>query len=39
MSLVVQEGPERLWKWRVAGTVRLAGGPRRPEDAGRQADS
>jgi len=27
MSLVVQEGPERLWNWRIAGTVRLLGGP------------
>jgi 2'-5' RNA ligase len=25
MSLVVQEGPERLWNWRIAGTVRLLG--------------
>jgi 2'-5' RNA ligase len=25
MSLVTQDGPERLWNWRVAGTVRLLG--------------
>ena len=27
MSLVVQDGPERLWNWRIAGTVRLLGQP------------
>jgi 2'-5' RNA ligase len=27
MSLVVQDGPEDLWNWRVAGSVRLAGEP------------
>lgn len=26
MSLVVQDGPEDQWNWRVAGTVRLLGG-------------
>jgi 2'-5' RNA ligase len=25
MSLVVQEGPEQLWKWRIAGSVGLLG--------------
>lgn len=25
MSLVVQDGPERLWDWRVTGTARLLG--------------
>lgn len=25
MSLVIQEGPEQLWDWRVAGTARLLG--------------
>jgi 2'-5' RNA ligase len=27
MSLVIQDGPEELWNWRVAGSARLAGGP------------
>jgi hypothetical protein len=27
MSLVVQDGPEQSWNWRVAGTARLLGGP------------
>jgi len=31
MSLVVQDGPERQWNWRVAGTVHLAGGSRSSE--------
>jgi hypothetical protein len=26
LSLVVQDGPEDLWNWRVAGNVRLLGG-------------
>ena len=26
MSLVVQDGPEDLWNWRVAGSARLLGG-------------
>ena len=25
LSLVVQNGPEQLWDWRVAGTARLLG--------------
>jgi 2'-5' RNA ligase len=29
LSLIVQDGPERLWNWRVAGTVGLLGGPSR----------
>lgn len=39
MSLVIQDGPERLWNWRVAGTVRLAGEPRPPEGDNQQIDS
>ena len=27
MSLVVQDGPEDLWNWKVAGSARLLGGP------------
>ncbi len=27
MSLVVQDGPEDLWNWQVAGSARLLGGP------------
>jgi 2'-5' RNA ligase len=27
LSLVVQDGPERLWNWRVAGTADLLGEP------------
>ena len=27
LSLVVQNGPEQLWDWRVAGTARLGGTP------------
>jgi 2'-5' RNA ligase len=27
MSLVVQDGPETLWNWQVAGSARLLGGP------------
>jgi hypothetical protein len=27
MSLVVQNGPETLWNWQVAGSARLLGGP------------
>jgi hypothetical protein len=25
MSLVVQDGPEDLWNWRIAGSARLLG--------------
>jgi 2'-5' RNA ligase superfamily len=32
VSLVIQHGPERIWDWRTAGTVRLA------EPAGTQAE-
>jgi hypothetical protein len=28
MSLVVQDGPEDLWNWQVAGSARLLGAPR-----------
>jgi 2'-5' RNA ligase len=27
MSLVVQDGPEELWNWQIAGNARLLGGP------------
>ena len=30
MSLVVQDGPEDEWRWRVAGSVRLPGAPGEP---------
>ena len=32
MSLVVQEGPEHRWNWRIAGTAPLLGpAPGRPD--------
>jgi 2'-5' RNA ligase len=32
MSLVVQEGPEHLWNWHIAGSVRLPGAHEGPPD-------
>jgi 2'-5' RNA ligase len=32
MSLVIQDGPEDLWNWQVAGSARLLGSPRADDD-------